>query len=194
MSDLLITRMIENYEYVALFVSVLAILFWLSLGKDPNPDINKSIKAVFHVTKNSIGKPAFIAKDGLLSAAEKNFLGPLSVVSQRLNLDLVIKVRVADLIEPASSVDKKTWWKRFRFVAQKHIDFVFLDSDSRPVIAIELNDKSHEEGHRMERDDSLLAAFTDANVPLLFVPAAKDYSPWMIERDILTALKTFGIV
>ncbi len=155
MGELLITRIIENYEYVALFVSVLAILFWLSLGKNPNPDINKSIKAVFHVAKNSIGKPAFVAKDGLLSAAEKNFLGPLSVVSQRLNLDLVIKVRVADLIEPATTFDKK-WWRRSHFVAKKHIHCIFLDSDSRPVIAIELNDKSHEEYDDLkERDTSL---------------------------------------
>lgn len=155
MGELLITRMIDNYEYVALFVSVLVVLFWLSLGKNPNPDEKKVIKSVFHHAENSHGNPAFIAKDGLLTEAEKNFLYPLSVVSQRLNLDLAIKVRVADLIEPVATLDKKTWWKRFRFVAQKHIDFVFLDSDSRPVIAIELNDKSHGEDDRKERDTSL---------------------------------------
>ncbi len=194
MGDILLTRMIENYEYVTLFVSVLVVLFWLSLGKDPNPDVRKAIKAVFHNAKSSARNPTFVAKTSLLSDAEKNFLSPLSVVSKRLNLGLVIKVRVADLIEPASSGDKKIWWKRFRFIAQKHIDYVLLDSDSRPVIAIELNDKSHEEDHRMERDDSLLAAFSDANIPLLFVPAAHEYATGNLEKTVLHELEKFGIV
>lgn len=194
MGDLFITRAFENYEYVALFVGVLALLFWLSLGKNPNPNVRKVIKAVFQNANHGVGNTAFVAKDGLLSEAEKNFLGPLSAVSQRLNLDLVIKVRVADLIEPTSSVDKKTWWKRFRFIAQKHVDYVFLDSDSRPVIAIELNDNSHEEDHRMERDDSLLAAFSDAKIPLLFVPAAHEYATGKLEKKVLDELKRFGIV
>jgi hypothetical protein len=64
MNNLLLTRMIENYEYVALFVSVLAGLFWLSLVKKTNPDTRKVIKAVFRDTKDITEKQTFVAKGG----------------------------------------------------------------------------------------------------------------------------------
>jgi hypothetical protein len=86
---------------------------------------------------------------------------------------------VPNIIEPAGSMDKKTWWKRFRFIAQKYVNFVLIETLSRPVIAIELNDKSHEQSDRQEL---LLDVFTDANISLLFIESLMNMTSMRLEK------------
>jgi hypothetical protein len=89
---------------------------------------------------------------------------------------------VPNIIEPTGSLDKKTWWKRFRFIAQKYVDFVLIEIHSRPVIAIELNDKSHGQS---DRQKLLLDVFTDAYIPLLFIQVANEYDIYEIRENDL---------
>lgn len=110
---------------------------------------------------------------------------------QELNLDGVIKVRVPNIIETAGSLDKKTWWKRFRFIAQKYVDFVLIDIHSRPAIAFELSDKSHGQS---DPQKLLLDVFTDAYIPLLFIQVANEYDIYVIRKMIDRSLKEFEIV
>lgn len=61
---------------------------------------------------------------------------------------LLLKVRLADLIEPRSNINNILWWK----IQAKHLDFVVCDKDINPIYIIELQDSSHKRPERIERD------------------------------------------
>jgi len=46
-----------------------------------------------------------------------------------------------------------------------------------PILAIELDDSSHREGRRRERDSFVDDALSAAELPLLRVPVRRSYSP-----------------
>jgi hypothetical protein len=58
----------------------------------------------------------------------------------------------------------------------------------RPVLVIELNDRSHEEEDRQDRDEFLEHAFNDAGLPTLAYPAKSRYEPADILSQINLAL------
>ena len=57
------------------------------------------------------------------------------------------KVRLADLIKPRNN-NQKLFWK----IQAKHIDFLICDGSLKPKLVIELQDGSHKEEKRKERD------------------------------------------
>lgn len=57
------------------------------------------------------------------------------------------KVRLADLIKPRNN-NQKLFWK----IQAKHIDFLICDGSLKPKLIIELQDGSHKEEKRKERD------------------------------------------
>ncbi len=130
----------------------------------------------------------FAAKGALLSPAEKNFMHALQQFASKNKLGVAIKVRVADIVEPRKTLSKRLWWKRFRFLSQKHIDYVLLNDEYFPILAIELNDRSHDEKHRAKRDKQLANVFYNANVPLLFIPAQRRYDQKNLSKIILNKI------
>ena len=84
------------------------------------------------------------------------------------------KVRVADLLEVKPHIRNKRG--PLNRIAQKHVDFVLCKGAAmRVLLAVELDDKSHKEPDRIERDQFLDAAFEEAKLPLLRIPAAPSY-------------------
>jgi len=114
--------------------------------------------------------------DSLLSPTEQKFLKVLdSVVDDRVRVFSM--VRVADVIKPAKSLDSSIKRKLFLKTSQKHFDFVICDSITlMPLCVIELNDKSHRQKKRKERDGFLAEACKSAALPLKFVEVAKSYN------------------
>ncbi|MGF1794193.1 DUF2726 domain-containing protein [Photobacterium profundum] len=111
----------------------------------------------------------------LFSPAERSFYGVLESV---LTDDLVLfgKVCVADVIKPKQGLSKKEWGSLFNKVSRKHFDFVICDKEYLTVIcAVELNDSSHDNTDRENRDKFLADAMYSAGVPLVFIPAKRNY-------------------
>lgn len=130
----------------------------------------------------------YVPKGALLTPAEKNFMYALQRFASKNKLGVAIKVRVADIVEPRKTFSKKLWWKRFRFLSQKHIDYVLFNKEYLPVLAIELNDRSHLEKHRVKRDKELESAFNNASIPLLFITAKRKYDQAELSQKILTRM------
>ena len=63
---------------------------------------------------------------------------------------ILAKVRLADLVD----ADKRhrLWRANFNRVCSKHIDFVICDLALSPIIAVELDDSSHQLPERQARD------------------------------------------
>ena len=82
---------------------------------------------------------------------------------------LLCCVRVADIVTIPGGSSKKpsrAWWKKFVKISSKHVDFLIVDEHFKPVLAIELDDKTHLEKDRKKRDIFLDSVFKKAGVPL----------------------------
>jgi len=87
------------------------------------------------------------------------------------------------LVFPQMHLDNILWHKvkgqywdaAWSHINQKSVDFVLCDKeDVRIVLAIELDDKTHDDDKRMERDQMVEDIFREAELPLLRIRSFKD--------------------
>lgn len=137
--------------------------------------------------KGGLGVDVYTRQDQLFSAAELSFLAVLDQAiapGQRV----LGKVRVADIVSVRSGLNRKTRQIAVNRVGQKHVDFVVCSGPSLvPVLAIELNDGSHNSSAVKRRDEFLSTVCTQAGLPLLVVKAARSYSVDAIRQQLSTA-------
>ena len=108
----------------------------------------------------------YFRRPRLLSAAELQFFQTLQTVAGD-HFWVLAKVRVADLVE-VHGVYGREWWTAFARVSQKHVDFVVASRQTlEALVAIELDDSSHQRRERRKRDDLLNAVFVQAGIPLI---------------------------
>jgi hypothetical protein len=114
-------------------------------------------------------RPATYKKAVFLSPAEVSFYHVL-----RKSLDfpatIATKVRISDLISTNDNAARNS-------INQKHVDFVLCDPDTMtPIVAIELDDQSHNQEKTKQRDDHVNVVFAAANIPLARFSAKRAYS------------------
>lgn len=110
-----------------------------------------------------------------LSPAERSFLGVLDEAVGS-TWRVLVKVRVADLVQPRSGLTRSSWRRAFNRISAKHVDYVLVDPSSlEPKLVIELNDGSHRRRDRQERDALLKQACQTAQLELLEIDAARGY-------------------
>jgi hypothetical protein len=114
-------------------------------------------------------------RDDFLSVAEHSFfmvlrsmLGESALVHTKVNLGDLFYVKSSDPSEYRIYTNK---------IDRKHVDFLVCDPRTvRPIVGIELDDKSHRRQDRQERDELVENVFRAANLPLVRVPAKNSYS------------------
>lgn len=126
-------------------------------------------------------------KDYLLTVAERNFYEVLKKVSDENNKLLFAKVRLEDLLWLPENVENR-FGLRNR-IKSRHVDFVLCDKENiRPLIAIELDDSSHNREDRIKRDDFLDEALHDAGLPILHIRVQETYDVEELIRQIKVSL------
>jgi len=128
------------------------------------------------------GQLPYHAAASLLTPTEAHFyqtlrqaVGPMAVIQ--------CKVRLADIL-----VAPEHDFSAFRRVSQKHVDFILCErSTLRPLIAIELDDRSHDLADRKARDSFVDAAYASAHFPLIHVPVQPEYN----SAEVLASLQRF---
>lgn len=104
-------------------------------------------------------------KKYLLTKNEYYFYNRLNNVVSPLKLQILAKIRLADLIE----VDKnagKDYMKYFAKIKAKHIDFAIADN-MKIIALLELDDKSHQNQDRQERDSFVNNALLKAGYTVI---------------------------
>jgi very-short-patch-repair endonuclease len=127
-------------------------------------------------------------KRELLSAAE---LTLFRVLKRELPVEwhLLTKVNLADLFFVRQPHRNQAARNR---IDRKHVDFVICDVRTmRPLLAIELDDASHERADRIARDQFVDRVFEAAGLPILHVKFAWAYQPEVLMHAIRQKL---GIV
>lgn len=102
--------------------------------------------------------------------------------------NIMVKVRLADIIE----VDEyaKDRRKKFNYIAQKHCDFLLCERESmRPLLFIELDDSTHQQRDRQERDRFVDKVCKSAGMPIHHIPVARDYPAAGLLDGIHKAIK-----
>ena len=120
-------------------------------------------------------KSPFLIANSLLTNAELNFY---KVLREAVSESQIIcpKVRMQDVLwtKTYRVKDKQSFINK---VNRKHFDFVICDKDTlKPLMAIELDDKSHEEDDRKERDEFVNALFTKSlGFRVIHIPVRYSY-------------------
>jgi len=119
--------------------------------------------------------------DGLLSPAELSFYLVLTgavrdwaVVCPKVGLGELFTVPRDDYAAHVTYTNK---------IDRKHVDFVLCDPRTmRPLVGLELDDRSHRRRDRQERDEFVEHVFAAAGLPLARVPAKWAYQPAELNR------------
>lgn len=90
-------------------------------------------------------------KKYLLTKNEYYFYKKLKEITEPLNLQILAKIRLADLIEVNKGLDSRKWGMYFGKIKAKHIDFAIAE-DMKIIALIELDDYTHKREDRQERD------------------------------------------
>ncbi len=115
-------------------------------------------------------------EQALFTPAERSFLG---VLEQAVDgkLRIMGKVRLADVVKVKRGNNKSTWQKAFNRIQSKHLDFVACDIASLGVkFVIELDDKSHNQLKRQDRDNFLDKVLEAAEIPVFHFAAKRTYT------------------
>lgn len=136
-------------------------------------------------------RPRYQRQATLYSPAERTFLAALGQAVAGQPVAIYGKVRVADLLTPAKTAYRRTWWNAFRQISSKHIDFVLVHPETSAIlVAIELDDRSHDRAERRTRDQFLDRAFREAGMPLIRIKAQRGYATDSLREAIRRGLVT----
>lgn len=131
----------------------------------------------------STEKLPYHKKDYLLTIAEKNFYRVLSQVTEKHDKLLFVKVRLEDLLWLPNGTENR-FGLRNR-IKSRHIDFVLCDKENiKPLIAIELDDSTHNQKTRIERDGNINRILQDAGLPILHIKVQPNYDSAVLENQI----------
>ncbi len=124
-------------------------------------------------------KTPYEAQEYFLSPAERSFF---RVLERLVGEEILIcpKPSVREVLKVSAEVVTERQ-KYFNWISQKHLDFVLCERRTMRILcAVELDDRSHEQKERRQRDAFLDKAFDTAGVALFHVPCRKNYG----EREL----------
>jgi hypothetical protein len=124
--------------------------------------------------------------DEFISPAELNFFFNLKSVLGDSAL-IFSKVKLSDLFY-AKTCDYGKNRSYNNRIDRKHIDFLLCDPKTlKPILGIELDDKSHQRADRRERDGFVNNVFQAAKLPLMHIPVQRSYS----QNELKTKLSAY---
>lgn len=93
--------------------------------------------------------PYYLEKS-LLTNKEKAFYTTLKPIADEKNLIIISKMRLADIFKVPKDTYNSIKW--FNYIKAKHADFVLCDVNFKPLMIIEVDDKTHQYEDRARRD------------------------------------------
>lgn len=109
-------------------------------------------------------------RKNLLTKNEWAFYKQLKPIADKMNLSVLAKVRVADLVEVQAGLTRSEWQTAFNRINKKHIDFILCNPENLyPILLIELDDNSHQQEKQKERDTFVEKLYEKTGYKLLRV-------------------------
>lgn len=99
------------------------------------------------------------------------------------NLVLLSKIRIADFVQP---ITKNNYYHWFNKISAKHVDFLICQPKTySPILAIELDDYTHNYKSRKERDDFVNQVYSSVGLPILHIT---DIRQQYVEKNVAEIL------
>jgi hypothetical protein len=149
-----------------------------ALGLSPEA-VDDIVSRILDLLGSRDHKPApadypYHLRDEFLSPAEQSFY----LVLRAATVDwgtVCPKVGLGDIFWAKSS-DPSIYRTATNRIDRKHVDFLLCDPNTmRPLLGIELDDRSHQRADRQERDDFVEHVFAAAQLPLVRLPVRRAY-------------------
>jgi len=126
-------------------------------------------------------------KDFLMSRAEHEFFNILVEVLEN-QYYIFPQIHLSDILD--HKVVGQNWKGAFRHINEKSVDYVLCDkSYIKPLLAIELDDNSHQQERRKERDGEVERILGNAGIPLFRLKNHGNFNKEEIRRSVLEKLK-----
>jgi very-short-patch-repair endonuclease len=125
-------------------------------------------------------------RDDFLSEAEASFFRVLKTMTGE-KVFICPKVSLAELLYVPMGVE----WQVFQNkIDRKRVDFLLCDAETlKPILAIELDDASHNRADRLERDAFVEEAFEAAGLALARVPVRQGYNTQELAQVFTAAVE-----
>lgn len=169
--------LLKQYWWVALIVLIFLVL-----------QSNKGSRRRETSSRESEDLP-YVLKRYLMSRAERSFFVVLEQVTDSSKYYIFPQVSLGNLI----TVEKGTvsYQAFHNKVDRKSDDFVLFErSTISPVLAVELDDASHDRDDRQERDAFVDQVLAKAGLPLLHVRAQAAYDPKQVAASMASSIRT----
>jgi predicted RNA-binding Zn-ribbon protein involved in translation (DUF1610 family) len=158
------------------FTVLRKILKAIGLSEERISELIATIESWLSDDKEAPASPQFPyrLRDDFLSPAEQNFFLVLKATVSDWAL-ICPKVSLGDLFYAQTGDSGRNQSYRNK-IDRKHIDFLLCDPQTaRPLVGIELDDKSHRRPDRQERDQFVDGVFAAASLPLVHIPVQSHY-------------------
>lgn len=165
-----------NFLIKLLFAFIVLLIVAITIRKvkekeEEENEINTKIELIKEIEKKQ--ENSFDAKNykpqRLVTNNEYELFIKLKKIADTHNLIIMSKVRLADIFTIIKNSNK---YSTFNYIASKHIDFMIYSAELYPLIAIELQDISHNEEDRQESDNIKTELFKNTTISLMQVKAA----------------------
>lgn len=121
----------------------------------------------------------------VITLNELNFYNTLMEIAKEMNLVVFSQVSLYNILETKDNLDYRTKTIYFNKIASKSIDFVLVDKkDCKIKLCIELDDNSHKQEKRIERDKFINELFKSLEINLLRYPTYKIYYKETLKKKI----------
>jgi hypothetical protein len=133
-------------------------------------------KAFIGGNKGDVEDYPYEKEPALFTPAERSFLGVLEQAVDSKSR-IMGKVRLADVVKVKKGDNKSAWQKAFNRIQSKHVDFVACDTATLGFkFVVELDDKSHSQSQRQDRDEFIDKALAAAKIPVFHFEAKRTYT------------------
>lgn len=126
----------------------------------------------------------YTAKTYIMTSNELLLYKALLELAKELNLILLCQVSLYSIIRSRNPYDGS-----FNKIRSKSIDYVLTTKESEILLCIELDDTTHNQPNRIERDIFIDQLFEDLNINLLRMKCEPVYSLNEVRRQIRRYIK-----
>lgn len=156
---------------IIIVILILAILYLLLKGKKKSTsesNFNESENIENQSTSKTNDITVYFKKDYTFTKNELFAYRDIKKIADKCDLVVFPKMRLADICGVTKGT--KYWNAYFSKIKSKHIDFVLCDNKlCSPMIAIELDDSTHQREDRKKRDAFVNDLMNHIGIPILHI-------------------------
>lgn len=161
---------------ILLIIGSLAVIFILKYLSSLSSESSDRAKRIYH----------YFAKESLMSASEDDFFNVLTSVVGHKYL-VFPQVHLSAILN--EKINGQNWKTAFRSINQKSVDYVIADKVShKTLLAIELDDSTHNRKDRQERDELVERIFSETTIPLVRFKNYRDLTHEQVRQKLFEHL------